>query len=237
MRLTIFSTFILLIAGCGSSGDSPAPQSAAQQRVLSIQPIAQEETDWCYAASAQMIFIYYGLPSVNSANYQCGVVAVFNAYVYPQYPQCAGDCTLCAQVGGGLLDTIQQLIDQYGVIANQGGFQSRVLTSTEAFYPLDMQTIIDEISAGRPILAGITPGGYPYPDVSQHAVVIVGFDTTGASPLLIVNDPFPYDAFFGQVPNPYSAFGGTERQPGQYAISYSSFVGQMVWANTIYHIQ
>jgi hypothetical protein len=100
-----------------------------------------------------------------------------------------------------------------------------------------MDAVMTEIDAGRPILAGISPGGYAFPDISQHAVVIVGYDNTGASPALIVNDPFPYDAYFTQLPNPYLGAGGTERQPGQYYIPYSSFISNLVWANSIYQIQ
>src|SRR5215469_210341 len=163
--------------GGGGSGDSGSTPPVGTSKTLAIAPIAQEENDWCYAASAEMIFLYYGLPSLNANNYQCGVVAAFNAYVYPQYPQCAVDCTLCAQVGGGVLDTVAQLIDQYGLVASQEfGLQSPVLTSTETYSQLDMQTVVAEITAGRPVLAGISPGGYPFPDVSQHAVVIVGYD-------------------------------------------------------------
>ncbi len=213
--------------GTGGTGGSQFPSAQS----LSIQPIAQEEPDWCYAASTQMIFIYYGLPAAN-LDYQCGIVAIFN---YNSNPSCFfADCHICAQIGGGTMDAIQQLVDLYGAILNDNGTQSPVLTSSETYSYLSMQQVETEIVAGRPILAGISPGGFPLPDQSQHAVVIVGYDARGSTPLLIVNDPFPYAANFTQ--DPYTPAGGMLVQPGQYSISYDAFVQQLVWANTLYGI-
>jgi len=223
--------------GGGGSGDGSS--NSGQQvtaKTLSIAPVAQQEPDWCYAASAQMIFQYYGLQTLNPNSYQCGVVGLFNAYITQQNPQCAFDCTLCAQVGGGSMDAIAALIDEYGIDAEQYyNAPGPVLSSAEVYSPLTMQQVVTEIQNGRPILAGITPGGYPLPDASQHAVVIVGFDNSGASQNLIINDPFPYMATYQQ--DPYTPAGGQEVQPGRYSISYSAFVQELVWANTIYDVQ
>ena len=232
---TVLLTVILMLSACGgsdgSSGNSVSPSVQPTARTLSIQPIAQEEPDWCYAASTQMIFVYYGLPSFNQADYQCGIVGLFNQY---SIPQCFLECQLCAQVGGGTMDAIQQLIDLYGQIANQNYIPSPVLTSSEMYSPLSLQQVETEINAGRPILAGISPGQFPLPDVSQHAVVIVGYDVTGSTPLLVVNDPFPYMTTFQQ--DPYTPAGGSLLQPGRYSISYEAFVQQLTWANTLYQI-
>jgi Peptidase_C39 like family len=219
-------------SGGGSSNSGPQPTA----QTLSITPVAQQEPDWCYAASAQMIFQYYGLETLNSSSYQCGIVGLFNSYITQQYPQCALDCTLCAQVGGGSMDAIAALIDDYGIDADQYySVSGPVLSSAEVYSPLTMQQVVNEIQNGRPILAGISPGGYPLPDASQHAVVIVGFDNSGATQNLIINDPFPYMATYQQ--DPYTPAGGQELQPGQYSISYEAFVQQLVWANTLYDIQ
>jgi len=216
----------------GSGGNSSSLSQQQSAKSLSIRPIAQEEPDWCYAASTQMIFAYYGLPAVNSVDYQCGIVGMFNEY---SIPQCFIDCQFCAQVGGGTMDAIKQLVDLYGVIASQDYFiPSPVLVSSEMYSPLSLQQVETEIDAGRPILAGISPGQFPLPDVSQHAVVVVGYNINGSSALLIVNDPFPYAATFQQ--DPYTPAGGTLVQPGQYSISYDAFVQELVWANTLYDI-
>ena len=104
--------FYLALADCsgGSQGGNsssvgatpPPPPQMTTSSILSIAPIAQETNEWCYAASAQMIFIYCKLPDLYPAgDYQCGVVAAYNAYIFPQHPECLNDCTLCAQVSGG----------------------------------------------------------------------------------------------------------------------------------------
>ena len=68
-----------------------------------------------------------------------------------------------------------------------------------------------EIDNGRPIIAGISPGsGMMPPGLAQHAVLIVGYDDVGA--ILIVNDPFPYQAA-GMIP-PYVQVGGAQILPG-----------------------
>ena len=82
-------TVLLMLSACGggsdgSSGNSGSLSQQPTAKTLSIQPIAQEEPDWCYAASTQMIFVYYGLPSFNQADYQCGIVGLFNEYSIPQ---------------------------------------------------------------------------------------------------------------------------------------------------------
>jgi len=229
-----------MLCACGGDGGSGGSSSNSGQqattRILSITPVAQQEPDWCYAASAQMIFQYYGVRTLNPDSYQCGIVGLFNAYITQQYPQCAFNCTLCAQVGGGSMDAIAALIDGYGIYAEQYyNASGPVLSSAEVYSALSIQQVVTEIQSGRPILAGISPGGYPLPDASQHAVVIVGYDNSGASTNLIINDPFPYMATYQQ--DPYTPAGGQEAQPGQYSISYDAFVQELVWANTLYAIQ
>jgi hypothetical protein len=60
------------------------------------------------------------------------------------------------------VDEVHTLINQYGLVANQAGVQSRVLTSALAFSALSMDGVMTEIVAGPPILAGISPGGYAF---------------------------------------------------------------------------
>jgi hypothetical protein len=91
-----------------------------------------------------------------------------------------------------------------------------------------------EIDNNRPVVAGITAGGFPFPNFSQHVTVIVGYETSSSGSFLFVNDPFPYNLpqFIGNG-NPYFRVSATEVQPGQYRISYDTFVRAMAWGNTI----
>ncbi|AUT60229.1 C39 family peptidase [Paraburkholderia terrae] len=220
------------MVGCSGGGDdsSSSPSApAAKVQVLPVQPIAQQTEVWCWAASAEMIFRYYGLPSLNLAgNYQCGVVAAsFGGACYQ-------DCFACVTPIGGM-SQMQYVINNYGVVANNF-LPSRILSSRLLFGPLSPAAVITEIDAGRPILAGISPSSFSYPNISQHVVVIVGYDTTTPEFRLIVNDPFPYAAFPSQ-PNPYLFLNGVPTRPGQFSISYNAFVGAMQWGNTTYSIQ
>lgn len=228
----VFSLCVTLLSACGGGSDPPVPvQSAPVSASLAIRPVAQETVVWCWAASAQMVFQYYGLPNLNAAgDYQCGIVA---AYFGPAYPACYYNCYLCV-AGIPSMDQEQLLVNGYGRLAQSFGLQSRVLSSSLLFAPLSMQDVMAEISARRPVLAGISPNGISFPDFPEHAVVIVGYDTS-ATPALVVNDPFPYAAA-GMI-NPYLYLGGVQIQPGQYAIAYESFVTYMKWGNTLYRIQ
>jgi hypothetical protein len=91
-----------------------------------------------------------------------------------------------------------------------------------------------EINAGRPIAAGISPGmGFLPPGVSEHAVLIVGYNNV--SNAVIVNDPFPYQSQ-GLQPS-YLQYGGSQIKPGQFSVPYAALVGPIKWANTVFGIQ
>jgi hypothetical protein len=224
------------LAGCDGDDESAAapdaPPPATSSRTLSIAPIAQQTEVWCWAAAAEMIFRHYGLPNLNPAgNYQCGIVAV---YFGPNSP-CWNNCFQCV-TSGGLVSQIKTLIDGYGTVARQLGMQSRVLSSSLVLAPLSFNATAEQIDAGQPILAGISPQGYSYPNVSQHAVIIVGYQSGANGQRLIINDPFPYEAF-PTSPNPYFAAGGTWQQAGRYSVPYNTFISSMKWANSITNIR
>ena len=111
------ATLLLLFAlyACGGGGDSsqtaPPAVSITGARTLSIVPIAQQTDLWCWAATAEMVFIYYGLPNINSGgNYQCGIVAAY----YGPSSACASNCFLC-QAGIGTLTNMKNLVNNYGI--------------------------------------------------------------------------------------------------------------------------
>jgi hypothetical protein len=220
-----------LLGGCSGGGESSPPQTAnpASAKILPISPVAQQTPVWCWAATAEMVFRHFNLPALNT-DYQCGIVA---AYGGPQ-SLCFSNCYNCISPIGGMAQ-MHTLINGYGIAANQYGFPSRVLSGRLLFNALTMQQVVTEIDAGRPIIAGISPGGFAYPNFSQHVVLVVGYDINGAlPPRVIVNDPFPYSLppFSGQV-NPYLFVGGTSTRPGQYSVTYAAFLSPMNWANTI----
>jgi hypothetical protein len=229
--------------GIGRCGDSctenpQAPSCVGTEvqgaRTLSVAPIAQQTEVWCWAATAEMIFRHYGLPNLNPVNnYQCGIVAAYFG------GNCAFNCFLCVAPIPGMSE-LHRVVTQYGLVSQSVGVPSPVLGARLLFRSLSMLEVKQEIDAGHPVAAGISAGGFPFPNLSQHVVVIVGYDAAGSQQSLIVNDPFPYNlpqfVAQGRV-NPYFAAGAAEVQPGRYRIAYSAFTGFMAWGNSIDRIR
>ena len=211
-------------------GCMPPPSPQVSARTLPITPIAQQTEVWCWAATAEMVFRHYGLPSVNPfGNYQCGIVAAYFG------GPCLQNCGLCVSPIGSMSE-LNRVILNYGIVARPVGIFSPVLSSRLLFRALSMAEVRTEIDAGRPVVAGISAGSFPYPNFSQHVTVIVGYEVNATESYLIVNDPFPYNlpqfVLQGRG-NPYVFAGGVEVRPGQYRITYSSYTGFMAWGNSI----
>ena len=155
--ITILATCLLLSCGGGGSEPQAAPpyEPAQGTRSLSITPVAQQTEVWCWAASAEMVFRHYDLPNLNPAgNYQCGIVAAY----YGPASSCWFNCATCISAIGSM-SQMQLLINGYGNVARQFT-TSRVLSSRLLFSALSFSDTAREIDAGRPILAGISPGGF-----------------------------------------------------------------------------
>lgn len=226
---------LLGLAGCGGSKDEDIADAltppVAGVRVLAIAPVMQQTEVWCWAASAEMLFRYYGLPNLSQAGYQCGIVAAY----YGPSSICWVDCVACRTAIGSMSE-MQALVNGYGQVAKQLQLTSRVLASRLRFGALSFEDTASEINAGRPILAGISPSGYAYPNFSEHAVLIVGYRNDATGQWLLVNDPFPYE-YFPANPNPYAAAGALAVQPGRYQVPYVALVSRLRWANSIDRIR
>ncbi|MBI1779397.1 MAG: hypothetical protein HYR63_29035 [Proteobacteria bacterium] len=202
-----------------------ADREQAQAADLGIDPIAQQMPEWCWAAASEMVLSHYGFPNLNpGGNYQCGVVGA-------QGGPCWANCAWCLN-GGGTTQRIAAIIQLYAQLAdNMNGF------TTDSFIPrtrgiMSPKQIIASIYDDAPIIAGITPNSVPFPPgmgFSQHAVVIVGCEGDENSLDLIINDPYPYP-----LPSiPYVQAGGQMLQPGQYQVSYRTFVRTFHYGNSI----
>jgi hypothetical protein len=131
---------------------------------------------------------------------------------------------------------MSRVILGYGAVANQFGVPSRVLSGTLRTAALSLPELAQELDEGRPILAGVSFfSGFSLPGISQHAVVLVGYDATDAVPIVYINDPFPYELLQRQAP--YLTVGGQQVIPGRYAVPYSVLVNELRWDNSIFGIQ
>jgi len=233
--------FLSILAICLLASCVQSRVSLAGPVMLDIDPVMQKTPSWCWLATGEMVFEYYDIPPNDPSDFQCGEAkgegAVFTgrpgpiAFTGP----CWTNCYVCAQRGAGTLRGLYNLIIQYPQIVAVTAGNQRRLTARVSASPLSLSQVQREIDGKRPIIAGISPGiaGYLPPGVSEHAVLIIGYELNSNS--VIINDPFPYrDA--GMTPM-YIRVGGVKLQEGQYQVSYSALVGPIRWSNAVYGIQ
>jgi len=205
---------------------------AQEGRILPILPAAQQTGVWCWAAVGEMVLRHFRYPTVNGAgNYQCGIVAVAG-WGTPCMLNCA--LPMCIQ-GIGTAERLAAVLQAYPIVL--GGLTGRPVPGLAMSMAgaLDPEDIVAEIDAGRPVIAGISPGGLGHflpPGVSEHVALIVGYRRDPGSRLvLVVNDPMP----MAILPfNPYLRAGGRALRPGQYAVSYESFLSQIGYKDSLY---
>jgi len=220
------------------------PVSIPQEKILPITTVYQEQQEWCWIACCAMIFEYYHVPAVNS-DFQCGIAGFIDFNWYTLSGPCSANCAQCAQVGAGSAQGIQAALQLYPEDAGIWLTRSYLNQTFTSPYPgiqsyevglyASPTTVINEINAGRPILAGISPNGLSPTGIAQHAVLIVGYQQVGPNLMLIVNDPFPFEA--AATPNPYLAAGGINAGYLQYEISYGAFVQALIWSDSLIDIQ
>ena len=206
----------------------------AKAETLPIDPVAQETPVWCWVAVSEMVFRYYGLPNVNPAgDFQCGIVGTLGG-------SCASDCTTCIFPAGQLENLVMVLQGYPDVARAYVDEGARDVVATGVFRPLTAAEVVTEIDAGRPLIAGITPGPSPTSYGPAHVAVVVGYDlgATVDDPIVIVNDPFPFTApEFGGQGDPYLAAGAQATRPGQYALPYSTFLTSLRWEQSVTDIR
>jgi len=199
--------------------------ASTRAETIDIDPVIQQASVWCWAATAEMVLKHFGFPSVNPVgNYQCGVVGSLGGV-------CNINCAACVGRGGPTTNLVP-ILNNYANIADPA----------QDFTPrhrgrLTKSQIITSIDDDSPVIAGISPSyqGVDFPDglgMSEHVVVIVGYEDQEDGDLqLIVNDPFPY-RYTGQ-PDPYLRNGAELIVDGQYRISYTSFVNSLRYRNSV----
>jgi hypothetical protein len=208
------------IVSCGGSSSNNSGQSQNAQQILSIAPVPQELPEWCWLASGQMVFQFFQIPAVNPLNYQCGIIGAF----YGPASLCYANCQLC-DAGAGSSSNVTLMLQYYTYDATGGG---EILNSRFTPSALPFQQTKSDIDAKTPVLAGINSSAETVLFAqSQHLVVIVGYEIQNGSDFLVVNDPFPFAA--AGYPDPYLNAGAQALQPGQYLVSYQTFVQGLLW--------
>lgn len=201
------------------------PAFPTQAGQLNVPVVIQQTPVWCWAAAGEMVLRYYGAQSINPyGNYQCGVVAT-------AAPGCWQYCGACISTVGTAQNFVQVLRNYADAHAQLTGVE---ITNFSPNWEgeLDEDVIIDQIDSGYPVLAGISPSGPVAPNgwgLSQHVVVITGYEDAGNEIELTINDPYPYPVFL----DPYVSAGGVRLRTGRYRIAYSSFLENLAYQNSI----
>lgn len=162
--ITLTAAFILAFAGL-------LPASAG---ILNITPITQQQQQWCWAASSQMILSYYGTSTAQCtmANYCFGQYSCCNNIVWPD-----GTGYYCNQPNW----IFDRGSDMAEVLSHYGG-----ISGTGYYSALGWSTLVSEIDGGHPFVIGFswTGGG-------GHALVGRGYSGSYG----YYNDPWPGEGY------------------------------------------
>ena len=134
---------------------------------LNIDPVIQEQTEWCWAACSEMILKYYGVTKTQTEIVQ---------WVYGSADNLTVPLYNTAEEKRG----VNRVLDAYaGAEIGEQFFDDYVLLRSEIF---------DEIDKESPILiAGQIYWGTP---AKYHLMVIIGYlDDSPTDPTIVFNDP------------------------------------------------
>ena len=143
-------------------GLAPAAVPAAPPPLLPVPYVQQTQTEWCWAACAEMVARYFGATAVK----QCELANVLHHQT--------GCCTAPASAA------CNQPTDYPGVFTVYAHLGIGLIGHTWAVNP---QVVLRELTAGRPVEVGYTWDGG-----GGHVAVIYGVTPAG---LLAVHDPWP----------------------------------------------
>jgi Papain-like cysteine protease AvrRpt2 len=201
-----------------------------------IPPVQQETEVWCWLAVGEMIFRYYGLPTVNpGGDYQCGIVGAVGYSQNGACDACNINCGNCVRPAGSAAMVSYMLTTYPKVACRELYNQNRTLNNLFFSGYLSETNLVNELNLNRPVIAGINPGSqFVLPGNSQHVALIKGYYyDSGNNLILKINDPFPY---YTTGFDPYVANGAIANGDLSYEMSYAAFVNGMLWNTSWYNI-
>lgn len=201
-----------------------------------IPPVQQETEVWCWLAVGEMIFKYYGLPTVNPVGeYQCGIVGAIGYSMNGACDACNVNCGNCIRPAGSPI-MISYMLTNYPKIACRNLFiNNKTLNNSYIANYLSTSFLINELNQNRPVIAGISPGSlFVLPGNAQHVALITGYYYDSNNNLILkVNDPYPY---WTQGVDPYLSNGAVANGDLSYQIPFTNFVGGLKWNISWYNI-
>lgn len=201
-----------------------------------IPPVQQETEVWCWLAVGEMVFRYYGLPTVNpGGDYQCGIVGAVGYAQNGACDACNINCGNCVRPAGSAA-MLSYMLTNYPKIACRDLYtQNRTLNNTFVSNYLSSAFLIAELNQHRPVIAGINPGSqFVLPGNSQHVALIKGYSYDANNVLYLkINDPFPY---WTTGVDPYVTNGAIANGDLSYEMKYTDFVNGLLWNTSWYNI-
>jgi hypothetical protein len=201
-----------------------------------IPPVQQETEVWCWLAVGEMIFKYYGLPTVNPAgDYQCGIVGAVGYSVNGACDPCNLNCGNCIRPAGSS-SMISYMLTVYPKVACKNLFlNNKTLNNSFVSNFLSADFLIKELNQNRPVIAGINPGSqFILSGNSQHVALIKGYYYDINNNLILkINDPFPY---WTKGVDPYILSGAISNGDLSYQIPFANFVNGLKWNTSWYNI-
>lgn len=238
------ASLVAVVLSASSLAQLPQPLHLYPGVDLPVPPVMQQTPVYCWAASGEMIFQYYHVPSgFGGPSDQASIVRSTGGPFSPCWNN-PGGCIWPA----GTSDTILFMLHTYPEVSRMlTGNQSipRIMASFQNL-PLTESQLKQQIDKGQPVLIALNPsmnGAH----VPEHAIVLTGYHYAPppAAPMappimwVVLNDPFPY---FQVMPTtPYLVLGGVAGTSGldrlRFGVPYSALVNQLSWVWTFYDIK
>jgi hypothetical protein len=158
----------LLAEGTGSLADS---------HELSIAPVIQKQSQWCWAACVEMVLTYYQRPAE-----QCAVVAAkLGIEGQPGTLVCGHDGQFAlAACDHKTMDDVWRAFQ----------IKSQALPNGDPLMQVPFETIKEEIDGHkRPLEIGLKWD--PEHGDGGHAILVKGWTSVGGEDAVLVNDPLP----------------------------------------------
>ena len=132
-------------------------------RTINVPQIPQQQTQWCWAACADMVLHYYGNTEVQQCDFANWLFGLSGCCSSPSSELCNRPC---------------RVADVSGVYSNWS------IRGTPMNRTVSFSTLQSEINAGRPVEVA-----YQWRGGGGHVAIICGWDTNSTGPFVRVNDP------------------------------------------------
>lgn len=133
-------------------------------KIIDVPQIAQEQTNWCWAACIEMVLRYYGMSAARQCELANELFSRSDCCSEPSNPECNKPCE----------------IEEISTLYSRRNIQSQFVDKNVSF-----STLQSEIDADRPVEAAF----YQRRKEKGHLVIIRGWYITEAENFVHVNDP------------------------------------------------